>query len=136
MKRRYQRTRLLQQLTEKQIAQQSTKRDQLCQQYSRYFARIDVTAGDWETAWRTPTTSLCQSLDIFFVCSMAAEAGIATSTLYRKIYEKDPAVAFIVRFEHGSYGSCVSSMQAYGETLRMNDGRVNHACGEKWVTKP
>jgi len=74
-------------------------------------------------------------LDTFCVASMAHDAGISPPTLQNKFAANDPAVAFVERLEYGYYGSCVSSMRAYGEMLRRNDRRqFDHTCWSASVT--
>jgi hypothetical protein len=67
-------------------------------------------------------------LDTFFVESMACDARLARSTLLNRISR----LPWVVRLDYGIYGSCVNSMQAYGEGLRENDRRhVDRTC---WST--
>ena len=75
------------------------------------------------------------SLDMFFVESMACLAGISRGYLQNLIYSG--SASFIRRLDCGHYGTCASSMVAFGEMLRENDQRrANQKSTEPWVTKP
>jgi hypothetical protein len=74
----------------------------------------------FDAIYRLTASDRGYCLDTFFVESMAYDAGLAYSTLLRRL----PSLPWVVRLDYGKYGSCVSSMQAYGSSLRgENDAR-------------
>jgi hypothetical protein len=63
-------------------------------------------------------------LDTFFVESMGAQAGLSRRTVQNKIYNGE--ADFIRKLDGGRYGSCASSMAAYGQMLQQKDRRRTH----------